>query len=163
MSTPTSLDDIPPTVADIFDVDPADSWLGSSLLDERNSRDYTISELCHRSGLGDGIKPEEAIVSIRMNDYKYIYNAQTGQHLLFDLNEDPVETKNVIDRKQTTEQELRQYAMDRIPDEKTETGPGTLSEDVEDRLVQLGYQRNSSGINFAGLFYSIAVPLVFAE
>ncbi|BCG58296.1 sulfatase family protein [Paenibacillus sp. URB8-2] len=87
--------DLPPTIADLLGLKPAPSWDGQSyapalLAGEESGRDYLVvsqcAHVCQRS--------------VRFGDWLYIRTYHDGYHLfdremLFDLNQDPHELRNL--------------------------------------------------------------------
>ncbi|ELZ14076.1 sulfatase [Haloterrigena salina JCM 13891] len=147
---PTSLLNIPPTVCDLLDRAPADNWRGESLLsilDEGRSDENpkVISELCHSAdqGLGGPINRDKAIISVRSDEWKYILNNQIEKDRLYNLKKDEKEKENVVDDHPEIGDKLRRIAEDRLAeitnDSDSESSNGDISDNVEDRLEELGY------------------------
>lgn len=145
--TPVSLADLGPTVADLLNVETHEHWRGISFAPVfaggEHDREYAISELCHR-GLDEGyegdVQPEKAVVSVRTADWKYIRNRQKRVRELYDLAVDPGETTNVYDDNPEVAAELEGIATERL---ESVTGRRVadvdVSEDVKERLAELGY------------------------
>jgi arylsulfatase A-like enzyme len=93
--------DIAPTILDYFGFSIPDSFQGMSLLplirgDSIERRKYVISETYQNNGImkrnnKDGYK----LLSIRTENWKYIYNEQFDEELLFHLKNDPEERFNL--------------------------------------------------------------------
>ncbi|OYU67517.1 MAG: hypothetical protein CFE22_04435 [Cytophagaceae bacterium BCCC1] len=86
----TSLD-IAPTIVDRLGLPIPESWEGKSLLRKTN-RAYTF----HQMG-----KDYAIINHMQKARYKYVYNSETHQEELFELNSDLFETKNLIGSMET--------------------------------------------------------------
>ena len=86
MAYATSVD-IAPTIVDRLGLPIPESWEGNSLFSE-TSREFTF----HQMG------EDYAIIHSKENfRFKYVYNSETQEQELFELNSDLYETKNIID------------------------------------------------------------------
>jgi len=88
-----SLIDLAPTIVDCLGINKPKKWVGSSLfplLEGRkgSKREGVISEA--------KIKQGHNIISYRTKRWKYILNEEKGEQELYDLQEDPKETKNLF-------------------------------------------------------------------
>ncbi|NVM36981.1 MAG: sulfatase-like hydrolase/transferase [Candidatus Lokiarchaeota archaeon] len=104
--------DIAPTIIDYFGFPIPDSFQGISLIPlirgesvERGK--YVISETYQKNGImkrnnKDGYK----LISIRSDQWKYIYNEQSKEELLFHLKSDPEEKVNLVIKE---EEKLTQF------------------------------------------------------
>jgi arylsulfatase A-like enzyme len=96
--------DIAPTIIDYFGISIPDSFQGKSLLpilrgESIEREDYVISETYQKDGImkrnnETGFK----LMSIRKEDWKYIYSEQFDEELLFHLKTDPWEKSNLFDK-----------------------------------------------------------------
>ena len=94
--------DIAPTIIDYFGLPIPDSYQGKSLLplirgESVVSEKYIISETYQKKGLmkrnnDEGYK----LLSIRNENWKYIYNEELDEELLFHIKIDPEEKRNLI-------------------------------------------------------------------
>jgi arylsulfatase A-like enzyme len=88
-----SLIDLPGTICDLIAIDPPAQWQGGSAL-----RKAGMSLFLTDYSLG--------LLGLRDNDWKFIYQIESGRGQLFNLNEDPGET---IDLAGTQPQRCEQY------------------------------------------------------
>jgi len=139
--------DIGPTVADLLDCPPADGWRGESLaplLQQSPGRDwegheYVLTELSHASGYGGDVTPEEAIVAVVTDDWKYIRNEQTDSEELYPRDAPETPDNDRSGEKEAGE-ELREIATDRLSSlTDRDLEREEMSEDLREQLHQLGY------------------------
>jgi len=143
---PVSVARLPVTIADVFDVEPAEDWRGESLFAELDADDgdddrYVLSELSHTTeeGLGGDVQPEKARVSVRDGSWKYIHDRQDGTDELYDLSADPDESGNLIAEETERAQELRSVCRDRLARLTGTDSDIDVPDDVSERLENLGY------------------------
>lgn len=97
--TPISLLDICPTLCEIVDTVPPCQIDGESITDnlhttKKNSEKYIISEFMENDRKGQNVIGR----MVRKNDYKLIkYMDYDHEDLLFDIENDPYETRNLVD------------------------------------------------------------------
>ena len=126
ISQQTSNLDLAPTILDILKVEKPKAFLGNSLLPLINGNETkagnsaAISEADTVTGIArirPRIKPQldtnHRMTSLRTGKWKYIYTAGR-QDELYDLEDDPKETKNIIDIKPEVAAELRDRIMAHI-------------------------------------------------
>lgn len=141
---PVSVGRVPATVTDVLDIEPASNWDGDSLLTELSEPDRSesvFSELTHapEDGLGGDVQPDKARICVRDGKWKYTLDRQCGTDELFDLEADPGEKENLIEDEPAKAGELRSRCRERLDElTRTETAVET-SEDVNERLEDLGY------------------------
>jgi len=136
-----SLLDLAPTIVDWLGIDKPKKWMGSSLLsmlenEERSKEEGVISET--------RIKQGHNIVSYRSKRWKLIINDERGERELYDLQEDPKETKNLSkimpERVKEFEAEIYKHLSRSVGSSillpKIPTRQDKL---VRDRLKALGY------------------------
>lgn len=141
--------DIGPTICDWFGIEAAPSWRGETLLpivrgqQDCLQREYVLSELCHRSahdGYGGDVVPEEMIIAVMTNDWKLIYNKQSGTTELFELDDPETAVNDRLEKDDPVAEELLDIVQQR---EGTITATTLdrqeLSEEVRTRLHELGY------------------------
>lgn len=113
INTPVELIDIAPTIIDYFGFSIPESFQGRSLLplirgESFVQKEYIISETFQKDGKmkrnnTDGYK----LISIRRNSWKYIYNEQSNEELLFHIKIDPEEELNLSDKEKSKLTEFR--------------------------------------------------------
>ncbi|WP_224447646.1 sulfatase [Haloprofundus salilacus] len=155
-----SLDDVPPTVCDLFGVDAPDEWTGESLLssvvDGANPADEPVVSVAVR---GDDVTQQpiprslddgDLLVSARTREWTYIENTETGEHELYHRPSDPdQQTDRAVDP--TAEDEavvarLREPVREHAEMVTATTEGADPSEEsavndaVETRLSALGYR-----------------------
>lgn len=89
--------DIPPTILNLFNLDPEEKFKGNSVLPVEDYADdgcygEAIGKLQHK--MKDIDKP---VYYFRKKDLKVIYREEDDKWEMYDLESDPLETKNVID------------------------------------------------------------------
>jgi arylsulfatase A-like enzyme len=161
------LDDIPPTVASLFDVGPSSSWTGSSLLpaitgDRHSTPDPVVSvavrgETVTTQPIPRRIEDGELLVSVRDQTWTYIKHVDSEQIELYyrpadptqqtDLSVDPTaRQRRVIDRFATIAAEhvvkLRQATTDTdgTTEDNNHNDTAATNNAVEARLSALGYK-----------------------
>lgn len=142
-----SLLDLAPTVTDLLEVDPPDTWRGKSIVPTLSSnktlQNYVISELSHQDGLGGKVVPEDIVMSARGQRWKYIRNCQGDHEEVYDLKNDPKETSNKIDNMPGESEYLRSIVLQRIEELKgvTSSDPNerNMTDETKKRLSELGY------------------------
>ncbi|MFX1490360.1 MAG: sulfatase-like hydrolase/transferase [Promethearchaeota archaeon] len=97
--------DIPCTILDYYNIEIPELYQGISLIPlmkGQNSKDheYVISECFQKKGFmrrnnREGFK----LISIKKDEYKYIFDEELDKELLFNIRNDPAETKNLIHKK----------------------------------------------------------------
>ena len=155
------LDAIPPTVADLLDVDAPDAWQGSSLassvLDGEAPADDPVVSVTVRGeevtsqpiprSLDDG----DLFVSVRDSDWTYIENTDTGDVELYHRPDDPTqqddlsadlspEAREVIEPSGPIVDAHADLLRTAGDDGDTESADGEVDEDLEHRLEALGYR-----------------------
>ena len=77
--------DMNPTIADVLGIEPLDAWQGHSLFaPERPERTFFVASV------------DDYLLGMRDGNWKYIFEAATGNQLLFDLATDPDEQHNAV-------------------------------------------------------------------
>jgi arylsulfatase A-like enzyme len=114
-----SLLDISPTILDFLNIKPPDGFQGDSLFPVTDiKRSGVISEVSHKKGHKVEFDPEERQISYRTLRWKYIYR-ENGLCELYDLENDPSETTNVIDQEGEKADGLRSQIEQHIDMEDT--------------------------------------------
>ncbi len=126
ISQQISLLDLAPTILDILKVEKPKAFLGNSLLPlikgnkakaanpEAISETDTIGRLAIASvGRKPHLEANHRRISLRTGNWKYIYT-EGGQDELYDLEDDPKETRNMIDIEHEIATELRTRIMAHI-------------------------------------------------
>ena len=126
ISQQISLLDLAPTILDLLKIENPKAFLGNSLLPlmkgnrpkAANSQAISKTDSIYRLSIASaGIKPQldanHRRTSLRTGKWKYIYN-EGRQDELYDLEDDPKETKNIIDVKPEIATELRARIMAHI-------------------------------------------------
>lgn len=89
--------DIPPTICDIFKIDPPAEFIGKSLLSgDISSRNGVFGEAIDQRGVKGG-NIELDVYFYREQDIKIIYRPHLGAYEIYDLAQDPGETTNIFD------------------------------------------------------------------
>jgi arylsulfatase A-like enzyme len=102
VSDVVQLIDIAPTILDYFGISIPENYQGTSLIPvlegKKVQKDRIIISECYQNkGLMKRNRKEGYILlSIRKQDWKYIYNEEKEDEYLFDLGNDPTETVNLI-------------------------------------------------------------------
>ncbi|MHA1197580.1 MAG: sulfatase family protein [Promethearchaeota archaeon] len=101
---PVQLLDIAPTILDFYGLDPPEDFQGKSLLHliqgKKLNRKKPIITECYQKGgfMKRNNKEGFKLISIRTNDWKYIYDEEKNQEYLFNLKNDPLERVNLINK-----------------------------------------------------------------
>ena len=141
ISHPVGLIDILPTIVDIlnFRLDGV-QFDGNSLMPliEKNCSDnlpdYVISDAAPEKG--------DKHVSLRTTKWKYIMNEEKGEHELYNLDRDPNEQINLIDKVPNVAEAFAsklKAVLPKIKGKYIETHDPKLDEGLRDRLKALGY------------------------
>lgn len=144
----TSLVDLPTTIADVLDCEPDPDWRGQSLRNavesdgDRTARPYALSEVCHSNSFCGSLDPEEAIVSLRSDSWKYIKNRQRDREKAYDLENDPGEESNEIAESPAPVEALSEQCERRLAavEGNTSDGGPAVPDAAKERLEQLGYR-----------------------
>jgi len=144
--------DLGPTVADLLDCSPAEGWRGESLAPllrgspdtDWEGHEYVLAELSHSSGYGGDVTPEEVILAVVTDDWKYIRNEQTEGEELYPRDAPETHENDRLSEGAAAEEavieELREIAADRL---SSLTGQDIereeMSEELREQLHQLGY------------------------
>ena len=157
VSDHVGLDAIAPTVCDLLGVDPADEWVGESLLptirDGVAPPDAPVVTVTVR---GDDVTKQpiprsldegDLLVSARDADWVYIQNTATGAEELYDRR---VDSDQQTDRSTDDDPEAaaaREHLRTVVEDHASmlvsvdaDDGDGSVDEDIETRLEALGYR-----------------------
>ncbi|MBD3195358.1 MAG: sulfatase-like hydrolase/transferase [Candidatus Lokiarchaeota archaeon] len=95
--------DIAPTILDYYGIEIPEEFMGRTLLpllrnNEISEKKYVISEVYKKNNhLKRDSRASYKLISIRMMNWKYIYDEESEKKMLFDLENDPGERTNVID------------------------------------------------------------------
>ncbi|MHA1374805.1 MAG: sulfatase-like hydrolase/transferase [Promethearchaeota archaeon] len=106
--------DIAPTILDYFDLKIPEDYRGISILPflkgKKNERkELLITECFKKDGfIKRNSKEGFKLISIRTHDWKYIFDEEKGSEFLFNLKNDPVEIKNLVD---VNKEELHNFRM----------------------------------------------------
>jgi len=124
ISQQVSLLDLAPTILDLVKIEKPKAFLGNSVLplitgnrakagslDAISEADTGINEVSVGTKLQ--LNVNHRVISVRTGKWKYIYN-EGRQDELYDLEDDPKETKNIIDVKPEIATELRARIMAHI-------------------------------------------------
>lgn len=152
------LDAIPPTVADLLDVESPPEWLGSSLASTARGdanpdqepvvsvtvRGEEVTEQPIPRSLSDG----DLLVSVRDAEWTYIENADDGTTELYHRPSDPTQQEDrsatPTDEEQAVIDRFAPIAADHVAELRTREGDATgddeVDEDLETRLEALGYR-----------------------
>jgi len=129
--------DVAPTLADLADCDPPETFRGRSLLGDGPARDSVIAEW---ADLDTG----DRRFAIRTTDWKYVRD-EHDEERLFDLAADPGETENLVASGPDVLDELREE-IDRheaaIADASGDFREVEMDEQVRQRLRDLGYHND---------------------
>jgi len=166
VSEHVGLDAIPPTVADLLDVESPPEWRGESLAptvsgEESPDQDPVVSVTVRGEEVTDQPIPRslsdgDLLVSVRDAEWTYIENADTGETELYHRPSDPTQQEDrsadpsdealaVVERFAPIAAdhvaELRDRQADAVAAGDTEEGEdGEVDEDLEARLEALGYR-----------------------
>ncbi len=112
--------DIPSTILDFFNIDIPDSYYGRSLIpllkgESIKNEKFIISECFQKDGLlKRNNKEGYKLISIKNDNYKYIFDEELNQDFLFDVQNDPAEKKNLNEYKPAKLHEFRKIKDDHI-------------------------------------------------
>ena len=95
INTPVSLVDISPTICSMFEVEPAKSFKGKSLYPFENIKPYTLYGEA-MSKIGHKEKDSDIPIYYIVEDgIKVIYREDSSIWEAYDINDDPLDTKNI--------------------------------------------------------------------
>jgi arylsulfatase A-like enzyme len=145
VSALTSHLDLAPTITDLLDVDPVAEWRGDSMTDllagaTDRHREHVIAELCHTSGLGGSIQPEQLVAAVRTDEYKYVRNRQLGSESLNDLQADPSERQEVHSDRAEAADSLRTILESRLEQVQEQRRDKEITDAAKEQLEALGYR-----------------------
>ena len=89
--------DVPPTIARLFDTNPAENWKGQPLLP---MEEYEVRGVFGEAPEKKGDKPPETIQEVhyyRQGDLKIIYHEKNDSWKMYDLASDPEESRNIFE------------------------------------------------------------------
>lgn len=92
------------------------------------------------------VRGEDALrIGLRTNNWKYLYDGETNERVLYDLTSDPDESTNLIDQEPSVAAEFNEKLdarLRQIKNTSTNTGVPSVQTDsgVEERLKALGYR-----------------------
>ena len=96
--------DIPPTVIQLFGLEPVENFEGHSLLPPESYPERGCFGEALYHGIGRGSDIEKDIYFYREQDIKVIYRAKLGSWEMYDLKADPRELNNIIDTSPAAEE-----------------------------------------------------------
>jgi arylsulfatase A-like enzyme len=109
-----SLLDVAPTILAFLGIEPPRNFQGESILKSgKRSKDGVISEVSHGKYGSVEFDLEKRKISYRTNQWKYIYSEE-GFCELYNVENDPGETKNVIKSEIEKAEEFRSKIMEHI-------------------------------------------------
>ncbi|WP_226010934.1 sulfatase-like hydrolase/transferase [Halomicrobium salinisoli] len=150
------LDDVPPTVTDLLDVDPPEEWTGQSLAptveegvtppDEPVVSVTVRGEEVTAQPIPRSLSDGDLLVSVRDRDWTYVENVDAGGTELYDRSTDPAERED-LSADPTPEQRdvierfepLVDAHAERLRDGET-AGEGDVDDELAARLEALGYR-----------------------
>ena len=150
------LDAIPPTVADLLDVEAPDEWWGQSLAptvrtDEPPADEPVVSvtvrgETVTSQPIPRSLDDGELLVSVRDHEWTYIHHVDDGSHEIYDRRTDPGEQADLADETPAARNAAARFAP--IAREharllaQQDGGADTsgVDEDLDARLEALGYK-----------------------
>ncbi len=151
------LDDVPPTVTDLLDVDPPEEWTGQSLApsveggaapsDEPVVSVTVRGEEITAQPIPRSLSDGDLFVSVRDRDWTYVENVDAGEVELYDRSTDPTEQAD-LSADPTPEQQRevieRFEPIVEAHAERLREGPTDGGDDIDDelaaRLEALGYR-----------------------
>lgn len=142
VTAPVQTTDIYPTILDLLNVEIPSGLQGRSLLETRPNRPVFSEALVSRR-----LRPWNfgQLVAVRSGEWKLIYNRRSRSGELYNLAQDPAETRNLVDRNPERARDLLRLiaAQDRENAKRSHRVQGTeeLPENVVDGLRSLGYMR----------------------
>ena len=132
-----SLIDIAPTILDLLDLPPVDSFRGESLVSYLDGR---LQE--HRCILSGYIDEDGRVIACRDGKWKLIAS-ESHKNKLFDLESDPLEKNNVIHKYTQIAEKLEKFILektfDQIESSSNLDNQMGLTEISKERLRDLGY------------------------
>jgi arylsulfatase A-like enzyme len=141
VSTPVSLVDLAPTVLGLLDIEPP------ARIDGRDLRPFWVGEEAEEGkGAGDrvllaetGPMKEDVLRSVRRGHHKLIVNIETGSRELYDLREDPRETRNLAAEQPEVTRSLS-AALEQLTRRAREPEKAPpLTPEMKQRLRAIGY------------------------
>lgn len=121
VTEPVSLLDLAPTILDFLNIENPQNFQGKSLLpliNKKMKESGIISEVSHKKGEKVNFDPEKRQISYRTSKWKYIYR-KNGVCELYNLESDPLETKNVLEHEVEKAEEFRSKILEHIKMEDT--------------------------------------------
>jgi arylsulfatase A-like enzyme len=134
--------DLVPSLADLMGIAANPDWQGKSFGSELMTGDAVSA----RTEFAEGLQRPEEMKAIREGDYKLVVRLLTGKVMLFNLKDDPEETKNLAPAKPDLVKELRGRILNWTEDNlslraKFRSAPLTAEQrkEMEERMRAAGY------------------------
>jgi arylsulfatase A-like enzyme len=157
VSDNVGLDAIPPTVCDLLGVDPADEWVGESLLPTLRDGDappatpiVTVTvrgEDVTQQPIPRSLDEGDLLISARDADWVYIRNTETGEEELYDRQADPDQRTDRSTSDDPAAAAAREHLRTVVEDHASmlasvdaDARDEGVDEDLETRLEALGYR-----------------------
>jgi arylsulfatase A-like enzyme len=129
--------DIMPTILDILDI-PLNNKIDGASLESLISGKGNFSHYA----IGAWKNEFENFMSIRTNEWKFIYDFNNQTEKLYNLKEDPKETKNVVNEEPEIAENLKLKLsrwMSKAWEKLSEPEKAEISEEMKEKLKALGY------------------------
>ena len=146
ISSLTSQVDILPTLLDALKINPKLKYEldGVNLMPSIYNKESLDKERSvYIQASGKRLKDQSSwLAGLRTDQWKYAYtfkNKEKSKHYLFDLNKDPFELKNIVDRKPQLAKKMRKNIDEKLKDLKQNKMTNQEEAKINERLKDLGY------------------------
>lgn len=132
---PVSLIDIAPTIMDMLNLNKVKSFQGKSLIPIINGEKST--GIISQGGIHEMGKDLRMIIAYRTKRWKYILDKIRGKEELYDIKDDPEETKNLNTINMKVTQELRSFILEHMSNQYKQIDNDLKKEKIKGKIQKL--------------------------